>query len=64
MLILYEQKYLTATTDFVNFEVIHDTDDRNNGPISIDSFDNESSNLLLSSNDIMEISSPKRMKTS
>lgn len=58
------EKYLTATTDFVNFEVIHDSDDRNNGPISIDSFDNESSNLLLSSNDIMEISSPKRMKTS
>lgn len=56
------QKYLTATPEYVNFEVLNDTSDRNNGSITIETLDTDSSNLLLASNDIMDIGSPKRMK--
>lgn len=47
----------TSPTEFINF-TIDDTK-----PMTIESFENESSSLLLSSEDIMEISSPKRMKS-
>ncbi|XP_065211481.1 DNA-binding protein RFX2-like isoform X2 [Planococcus citri] len=57
------EKYLTATPEYVNFDVtINDTSDCNDGSITIEALDSDSSNLLLASNDIMEIGSPKRMK--
>ncbi len=49
----------TCPAEFVNFEVIHDSKS-----MSMETFDNESTNLLLSSDDIMDIQSPKRMKKS
>lgn len=58
------QKYITSSPEYVNFEVLNDAEDHNDGSISMDPLDTDSSNLLLSSNDIMEISSPKRMKLS